>query len=279
MPPIRAFVCILALCGWTWSLDARAQSARTRSAGTEQASSEYRRAIEEALVEFEAGRYAEARVLFTRAHELEPNARTARGIGSCAFELSDYLGAIVAFEEALSSERRPLDARLRQQTEQLLARARTFVGRVNLIVEPSSARVTVDGHPPVTREGAILLNPGEHEIRIESEGLASEVRHVRVEAAAPVSMQVSLVPPPVVVPAGIVAAPSGSFAPPSASRDTANDDGESRRRRRRRWIFAATGVVVAGAIAIPLAIHATRDPSLTYQTGDSGTTIRTRLAW
>ena len=123
MLPIRA-ICASVFIILTCVGEAAAQAPRSHGgrqpSSQEPSSPEYRSAIEEALSEFEAGRYEEARVLFLRAHAIEPNARTLRGIGNCAFEVSDYVAAIVAFEEALASDRRPLDARMRQQTEQLV---------------------------------------------------------------------------------------------------------------------------------------------------------------
>ncbi|MEY4512912.1 MAG: hypothetical protein RLZZ450_5034 [Pseudomonadota bacterium] len=47
----------------------------------------YRETIAEALIEYEAHNYLEARTLFERAHKLYPNARTLRGLAVVAFEL------------------------------------------------------------------------------------------------------------------------------------------------------------------------------------------------
>ena len=40
----------------------------------------YKALVEEAVMEFAEGRYAEARALFGQAHVLKPNARTLRGL-------------------------------------------------------------------------------------------------------------------------------------------------------------------------------------------------------
>ena len=47
-----------------------------------------------AIVEFEAGRFAEARALFMRAHEIWPSARTFRVLGMTSFELRSYVRAL-----------------------------------------------------------------------------------------------------------------------------------------------------------------------------------------
>ncbi len=146
----------------------RAQSAR----------SEYQTTIDRALEEFEARRWEEARTLFQRAHELEPNARTFRAIGMVSFELRDYVSALVAFESALADERRPLSAAQRQEVERLLADSRTFVAAYELDVNPITATVSVDGLPAVIREGRLMLNPGSHDVRIVAEGFEESVVQV-----------------------------------------------------------------------------------------------------
>src|SRR4051812_11159906 len=57
---------------------------------------QYRGLLNEAVSEYDARRYEEARALFRRAHELSPNARTLRGIGMASFELREYVEALRA---------------------------------------------------------------------------------------------------------------------------------------------------------------------------------------
>lgn len=162
------------------------------------ANDEYRAAVALALVEFQAGRWEEARALFMRAHGVEPNARTLRGIGMCAFELGDYVGAIIALSESLEHPARPLDAPQRAQVEALLAQALTFVGRVTLVIAPN-ASVTVDGHSPLVREGTILVNPGDHEVQVTADALVPATRRVHVTGGATVTVEIELDPPPTIV--------------------------------------------------------------------------------
>src|SRR5438270_7301880 len=89
--------------------------------------SQYRAMLNEAVSEYDARRYEEARALFRRAHELSPNARTLRGIGMASFELREYVEALRALEGSLVEQRRPLTAPQRQQVEGLLERTRAFV--------------------------------------------------------------------------------------------------------------------------------------------------------
>ncbi|HET6331831.1 MAG TPA: hypothetical protein VFG30_01395, partial [Polyangiales bacterium] len=53
----------------------------------------YSQVIQNAVVEFDAGNWAEARVLFEQAHTLRPSARTLRGMGMASFEIKEYVRA------------------------------------------------------------------------------------------------------------------------------------------------------------------------------------------
>ena len=86
--------------------------------------------IGDAVAEYDAGHFQEARALFRQAHESPPTARTLRGIGMCSFELRDYVEATRSLGASLRDTRRPLTERSRNGTRRLLlARAHTFVGR------------------------------------------------------------------------------------------------------------------------------------------------------
>ncbi|GAB4195632.1 MAG: hypothetical protein OHK0013_02030 [Sandaracinaceae bacterium] len=133
-------------------------------------SPEYARTIDAAVAEFQAGRWAEARALFQRAHGISPNARTLRGIGMAAFEMADYPGAVDALEAALDSEVRPLTAEQRVQVGELLGRARALVGRLVVPVAAEGMRLSIDGVAVDVpggwpeSEGVILLGVGAHEV-------------------------------------------------------------------------------------------------------------------
>ena len=69
---------------------------------------DYRALVKQAVREFEASNWPEAFALFKRAHELEPSARTLRGIGLAAYEMRDYVQSIGYLQTALEDQRRPL---------------------------------------------------------------------------------------------------------------------------------------------------------------------------
>jgi hypothetical protein len=144
-------------------------------------SEEYTRILREALQEYDARNYLEARALFTRAHDLQPNARTLRGIGMASFELREYVQSIRALEAALTHQVRPLTEEQRASVEDLMDRARTFVGRFQVRVAPPGATLYVDGAPAeLGPDGSLLLDLGEHEVSVRCDDCSTTSRSVAV---------------------------------------------------------------------------------------------------
>jgi hypothetical protein len=162
---------------------------------------EYRPTVDAALAEFEAGRWAEARALFTQAHALFPNARTLRGIGMTSFELRDYPVALEALDGALASTTRALTEEQRAQVTALRDRARVFVGRYHLAPMPAGTEVFVDAvHVTIAgawplAEGTVVLGIGEHTIEARLAGHAPSVAHVLVRGGEEDTLGLSFTEP------------------------------------------------------------------------------------
>jgi hypothetical protein len=157
--------------------------------------SDYDHFINDALQAFDAGRWAEARTLFRRAHELEPTARTLRTIGMCSFNLGDYADALRSFDAALAETRKPLTGEQRGQLQELSERSSQKLGRFRLQLSPETATVRVDTAQAVlltNRE--LLLEPGKHDVAASAEGYATEHREVVVEAGDRATLQLHLQP-------------------------------------------------------------------------------------
>jgi len=218
----------------------------------------YRLLVSEALSEFEAGRFAESRALFLRAHALSPSARTLRGLGLASFELREYPMALTYLEQALASEVNPLEGELRTQTSALLERAHTFVGRYHLTLEPEDASLRVDGVPtePTPR---LVLDIGSHVLEAEAEGHEPLTRMVRVMGGEEGPLRIRLVrergplaqPTPLAAP-GSSEPVSTSLAPAASSRA---DDESGRKLYKNPWLWTgvAVAVVAAGTVAGVLA--------------------------
>jgi hypothetical protein len=177
----------------------------------------YDRLIEQALTESASGRWAEARVLFRRAHELFPNARTLRGIGMVAYELGDYPDAIRNLRQSLGATERALTEEQREQATTLLTEALTYVGSYDLANVPEGAAILVDGLPAEPEsDGTLLLRIGPHEVVVTNDQHRWEGRWSVVGGEnAPIPMVFDLppveetrAPPPVIVPTSPDPAPA-----------------------------------------------------------------------
>jgi len=173
----------------------------------------YRAVVERALVEFSAGRWAEARALFRRAHALEPNARALRGIGMASFEMREYPEAIRAFEAALNDPRQPLDEAQRAHVVELLRQAEGFVAIYTIELSPPEARLTVDDLPATLAGDRLVLAIGRHQLRAEADGFEPSDRRLRVVGGERGALSITLEPEP----PAIAAAP----ARPTPRDDTA----------------------------------------------------------
>ncbi|GAB4114048.1 MAG: hypothetical protein OHK0013_49110 [Sandaracinaceae bacterium] len=163
----------------------------------------YQRLITDAVGEFDAGRWEEARALFAQAHEIAPSARTLRGMGMCAFELRDYDEAVRLLSEALLDTRRPLTRRQRTEVEDLVRRARAFLGRFRIVTEPPGATIWIDDAPVAPdAEGVIALEVGMHVIEARLDGHAPLQRRLEVRGEEDETLTLALdplAPAPVVI--------------------------------------------------------------------------------
>jgi len=186
--------------------------------------------IGDAVAEYDAGHFQEARALFRQAHERTPTARTLRGIGMCSFELRDYVEATRALTASLRDQRRPLTSEQKRHAEALLARAHTFVGRFTVKVKPEGASLFVDGRPAeLEPEGVLLLSFGRHQLSLRCPSCSPAEKDEEIEVSGGEKKDIELVlapapPPPPPDKTGGVAGNgagtgAGSGSPPGGGRD------------------------------------------------------------
>lgn len=201
---------------------------------------EYRDVVSRAVTEFDAGRWAEARALFLRAHELWPSARTFRTLGMTSFELREYAQALSELQTALTDARRPLPDDQRVQVQQLIEQARAFVGRYRVQLTPASAELRVDGAPTaLDKDGSLLLEVGRHDLRARAAGYVEQMRRVDVRGREDETFVLELQPEQVAtVP---VTAPL-----PAAAAQATTDDTPHSPKRLWTWIAAGTAVALGG---------------------------------
>lgn len=182
----------------------------------------------EAVAEYDAGRYAEAQALFRRANELAPSGRTLRGLGMASFELRQYVVAVHALASALVATERPLTDAQRAHAEELLSRARAFVSRVEVQLEPADATLRIDGELRAPEpDGSVLVDPGRHVVVIAREGYDAETLDLTLSPGTPHQLAIGLHPTVV--------------APPP--RPSAPDEGLA-------WAGAGLGIAAVAGIAV-----------------------------
>jgi hypothetical protein len=169
---------------WSAGVTAFAQAAKP---------DEYKKAIEGAVLEFDSGNWAEARVLFEHAHALRPSARTLRGMGKVSFELKEYVRAEKELNAALLELRSPLSEQQRHELLGLLLRITKFIGRLTIRVKPpeAAASIMLDG---ARVEGELKLDLGPHELSIQAPGYRSLHRTISVEGGKTTRLELTLSP-------------------------------------------------------------------------------------
>lgn len=229
-------------------VEARAQyspTAEEASAGP----AGYTEAIQEAIDHYSAGRWRQAQEAFTRAHALQPSARTYRGLGLSTFYLGDFAAARAAFEQALADTRRPLPEDQKAQLAELLLEAARMTGRIELNVAPASARVELDG--VAVEKGVLFVDRGEHVLSVSADGYVPERSTLAIEGGEQRSLDLVLEQQapatslPVALPAPVAAATplAPSTADPSVGAPPA-------RPRVLTWIAAAAVPVFAGTATV-----------------------------
>src|SRR5687767_7179841 len=166
---LPALACLLILAVSAPAVAQLAPAAPPAPAADPTEKPEYKQAVEQALEEYRLGHFEEARSLFERAHGIDANARTLRGLGMVEFELRHYVRAAELLEESLESTKKPLTAEQRKSVEQLLSRTRQFIAEYAVKVEPPRPDIAVelDGKPiELSDEGKISIEAGEHTLRI-----------------------------------------------------------------------------------------------------------------
>jgi hypothetical protein len=232
------------VCALTPSVS-RAQS----RAGSEAEPAAYREAINSALEEIQLGNFTEAREQFARAHALFPNARSLRGLGISEFELKHYAVAVDHLSAALASDVRPLEGKLRHDTETLLERANSYTGELRLSVSPKTATFILDGGGERPLSDRLRLDVGDHALEFRAPEYASVQRHVTVRGGQVENIEIQLSRPDAVGKSEQSGPLSG--APAQEERTPVY---------KRWWLWTIVGaVVVGGVVATVLVVRANED--------------------
>lgn len=261
---------IAVLLGLLWGAASSAEAQAARA-------DEYKKAIEGAVYEFDAGNWPEARVLFEQAHALRPSARTLRGMGKVSFELKQYVRAQKELNAALVELRSPLSEAQRHEVLGLLLRVEKFIGRLVVNVKPkdAAASVILDG---TKVEGELKLDLGTHELSVQAPGYRPLSRTVSIEGGKTQRLELTLTPSdpgrtssqplaaglsePMFGAASATSAPEGATQPYPQDRPRAGV-------LKQWWFWTIVGAVVVGgaATAIALTTQPSAEPPVAGNTG------------
>jgi hypothetical protein len=215
------------------------------------ADARYRSSLKEALAEYDANHFEEARILFRRAHEINPNARTLRSIGMASFELRDYVAAVRALSAALVDTRKPLSAEQRNHAQGLLERSRMFVDIYTFKISPPDARVLIDGRAAEAEpDGTVLLGFGPHNVEASKSGYVLRTLPLNVRGGERKELAMTLEKKPVTTVQPTVLGALGDGEPTSSAKVVAPTHGGGSSGV--AWFLAAggTALVSAGAGAL-----------------------------
>lgn len=158
-----------------------------------QEESQYRQLIADAVNEFQLGQWAEAIVLFRRAHRLRPSAKTHRGLGQAYYEARDYVQAIPHLRAAIDAPDGTFTDSQRVLLQRTLERALAFVATLHLELDPKDAVVTLNGSRLERPSAPQWLNPGTHTLIADAEGYKTYQQRVSVEGGTDRTLRVALV--------------------------------------------------------------------------------------
>jgi hypothetical protein len=234
---------------------------------------DYRDLVRRALAAFDAKRWEDARELFDAAHQIEPNARTLRGLGMVAFEMEDFVQAYQLLHQSLIDHRRPLEGALRQKTEELLKRTRLLVGRVRMSVTPGSASVKMDGEA-VDASTELWLTIGLHLLTVEASGYDTKKLSLDIRDGDDQEIAIDL--EPLDLAARRTAQPDAVAVSLRSGNAVQREEASSIFEK--WWFWAAAGGVVAAGVGTALLIKGAGGPTDNPPVKGTGGVVITALS-
>jgi hypothetical protein len=262
---IRGCTVVVVLLALVVAMPARAQTQASHEPADPSAQAWFERGLELSGGE----RWLEARDAFVRSAALAPRPSTYFNLALASLELglgSAALEALSRFDELADAAQR---ASYGPQLASLRERAKALLGTVVLSLQPSAARVQVDGQskPGEGSERVLLLAPGKHVLRIEADGHAPTTLELAVVAQSSVHQHVEL---------QLVSKAQVDLSLPPAATTAPSTQGTTASQPRSRsfwseplvWIVAGAAVIGAG-VAVGVVAFGSEDVSRTPYTGTS----------
>lgn len=158
----------------------------------------YQSLVDTGLEAFHASKFELARECFVHAHAQLGSARTLRALGMVDLALDNYSLARQELDGALVHPDNPLTEEQRREVNELLDWMRNSLGILRLEYQPRMAIAAVDDKP--IAPGDLMLELGEHQLRIEAPGYRPYRKRFGIAAGQPpLRLEIVLTqePPPV----------------------------------------------------------------------------------
>lgn len=174
---------VLLVCVLCWAAPAAAQSAAER-------------AFDEGSEAFEAGDDQRALSKMREAFELQPDYRTAAGLGQVELQLLRYRDAAEHLEYSLRHFPEDGDPQGRELVMKGFSEARGHVVTLSIEAQVPGARLLVDGEPVATLpvEHDLFIEPGEHRLEFVKAGFEGEAQSLYLAAGSTQTLTVDLRP-------------------------------------------------------------------------------------
>jgi hypothetical protein len=193
---------------------------------------------------YEEGDYRLALIEFERAYQLVPNYRVLFNISQVAISMGKFAKARIALERYLAEGGASLDAERRAAVERDLNMLRGRTATLTIEAEPADAEARVDeqivGNTPF--HDPLILEAGEHRVRLRKKGFLSEERSFTLAGGESLTLKLGLEAEPEAPPVVVVERPS--------ERSKAEISSPI---RSARWVsWTLTGVLAGGALVTGL---------------------------
>ncbi len=121
-----------------------------------------------------------ALVEFKRAYDVSNHDyRVLYNVAQCEYQLTNYVGALNAFEKYLADGGSQVKDEKRGEVLSEIAKLKGRVGLVTFKLDPATAKLTVDGDVAKVGE-AVKLNPGSHRVEASEAGFDRTTESVEV---------------------------------------------------------------------------------------------------
>lgn len=219
-------------------------SGQTPSQPTEEQREEAGERFRRGISFYEEGDYRLALIEFERAYQLVPNYRVLFNIGQVAISLGKFARARIALERYLAEGGAALDLERRAAVEKDLNLLRSRTATLQIEVAPAAVEAMVDDRVVGTSPfgEALILDAGEHRVRLTKKGFSPEQRAFTLAGGESLQLKVNLTKEPE-VPATVVVE-----RPKEPTQET-----EASPLKTARWVsWTATALFAGGALATGL---------------------------